>query len=281
MPKFLLRAALAIGTLVFLIIFGLRSCTSHGYPRPSEAFYVSDFADMFGPRLENFLIGESEDLYQRYKDEPEIGGMQIVFATFTLESEAELGNYDKTALFNEWQIGKNGMGILVALFFTPLDVQDDDLYSLTDIQVETGNKVAEYLATLGLSRLLDATIDHHLPHGTATYSYDYDLGMGVASFMNELLNVAYGDIYGNAGLVVPQEEFEIWYEEYFDNYSGSTSFNTSSSMTIFSYFFSSYGSVFDKLLFGTFIVAFSLFSGTIIKGAGGSSFGAGIFRHRR
>lgn len=236
---------------------------------------------MFGPTLENFLIGESEALYETYKDEPEVGGVQIVFATFALESESQLGTYNKTKLFNEWQIGKNGMGVLVALFFTPLAPYEDGNFSLTEIQVETGNIFAEYLATIGLSGLLEATIEHHLPDGQATYSYDYDLALGVASFMNELLNVAYGDIYGNAEYVVPQAEFEPWYEEYFDNYSGTTSFNTSSSMSIFTYFFSSFGNVFDKLLFGTFIVAFTLMSGTAIKGGGGWSSGAGIFRHRR
>jgi len=281
MLKFIMRAILALSSLVFLIIFGVRSCASYEYPRPSEAFYVSDYADMFGPRLENFLIGEAEALYDTYKDEPDIGGMQIVFATFELENESQLGEYNKTALFNEWQIGKNGMGVLVILFFTPLDPISEGNYSLTEIQVETGSEVAEYLATIGLSQLLRQTIEFHFPEEQATSSYDYDLGLGVASFMNELLNVAYGDIYGDTDNVVAQEEFEIWYEQYFDNYSGSASFNTTSPMSLFTYFFSSFGSIFDKLLFGTFIFAFSLMSGTLIKGAGGSSLGAGIFRHRR
>jgi uncharacterized protein len=281
MLKFAMRAILAISSLVFLIIFGVRSCASYEYPRPSEAFYVNDYADMFGPTLENFLIGESEALYETYKDEPDVGGVQIVFATFALETESQLGAYNKTKLFNEWQIGKNDMGVLVALFFVPLEPAENGNFSLTDVQVETGDQFAEYLATIGLNAIIDATIDYHLPEEQATYSYDYDLGMGVASFMNELLNVAYGDIYGNAEYVVPQDEFEPWYEEYFDNYSGGTSINTTSPMSIFSYFFSSFGNVYDKFLFGTFLVAFTLMTGTAIKGGGGSSSGAGIFRHRR
>ncbi len=279
--RFIIRAILAVASLVFFIIFGVRSCTGYEYPRPSAEFYVSDFADMFGPRLENFLIGESEFVYEEYKDEPEVGGMQIVFATFALENEAELGSFDKVDLFNEWEIGANGMGVLVALFFTPLDVPEEGMFSLTEIQIATGDKVAEYMASIAFSQMLERTIETHLPTGTPTYSYDYDLGLGVASFMNELLNVAYGDIYESPTNVVPQEEFEIWYDDYFESYTGDATFDTSTSMSLFTYFFSAFGSPIDKILFGAFALAFTLASGVAIKGAGGFSTGAGLFRHRR
>ncbi len=281
MIKFIIRSLLALGALVFLVIFGVRSCSGAEYPRPSEAFYVSDFADMFGPRLENFLISESEDLYETYKDEPEIGGIQIVVTTVMIESEDELGNYDKNAWFNEWQVGKKGMGVLVILYFLPLEPFDAGNYSLTEVQIETGDKIAEYMGTIRLYQMLEATIQHHVPDGTPVISYDYDLGMGVATLMNELLNVAYGEIYDKPEYVMPQAEFEIWYEDYFDNSIGGSFYNTSSSISVFNYFFSSYGSIVDKLLFGTFIFAFTLASGVAIKGGGGSSLGAGIFRHRR
>jgi hypothetical protein len=281
MLRFAIRSILAIASLVFFIIFGVRSCANYEYPRPSEAFYVSDFADMLGPTLENFLIGESELLYERYKDVDDIGGMQIVFATFELEAEADLGTYNKIHLFNEWEIGSNGMGVLVALFFTPIDPIDEGYYSLTEIQIETGNTIAEYMASIRLSQMLEHTLEAHLPDDQPTYSYDYDLALGVASFMNELLNVAYGDIYQDPDNVVPQLEFEAWYEDYFDSYTGTTSFDTTDSMSLLSYFFSSMGSSVDKILFSTFLVAFSLASGVAIKGAGGFSAGAGLFRHRR
>ena len=279
MFKFIIRSALAIGSLVFLIIFGVRSCASYEYPRPSEAFYVSDFADMLGPTLENFLISESEYLYEEYKDVPEVGGMQIVQTTFLLENDGELANYNKDHLFNEWKIGKNGMGILIIYYFVPHDGAESE-YDLTEIQIATGNKFGEYVGTIGLLNMVRDTIDVHFPSGSVAIPYDYDLAMGIASLTNEILNVAYGDIYGAPENVIPRAEFEIQYEEYFDNYTGTTSFNTSSSMNLFLYFFSGFGSSLDKILFASFAFTFALASGVAIKGGGGSSFGLGLFRHR-
>jgi len=280
MIKFVIKALLAVSSLVFLIIFGIRSLAGHDYPRPSEAFYVSDFAEMFSPSLENFLIGESEDLYSKYKKEPNVSGIQIVFATFEIDSEEEIVEYDKTKLFNEWKIGKNGMGVLVSTFYIKSNPDDDYEYNLTEIQIATGDRFAEYLGAIGLSQILSKTIEAHLPNGATTYPYDSSLCLGMASFMNELLNVAYGDIYGDSSKVVAQEEFEAWYSDYEDTYADETNFKTNMSMPVYLYFFSSFGSLTDKILFGLFIGAFALFSGTTIKGAGGSSSGAGLFRHR-
>jgi uncharacterized protein len=161
-----------------LIVFGVRSCASHEYPRPSEAFYVSDYADMLGPSVENFLISESEYLYESTKDIPDVGGTQIVFTTFELGSEAELGAYDKVDLFNEWQIGKNQMGVLVILYFVPVDTIDETEYlSLTEVQIATGDQMAEFVATTSLRLMVIDSIERHLPSGTPTYSYDYDLAL--------------------------------------------------------------------------------------------------------
>jgi len=280
MFKFLVRAILAVASLVFLIIFGLRSCGNYAYPRPTEAFYVNDFADMLGPSLENFLIDESQTLYENYEDEPEIGGTQIVFATFALADEGELGSYDKDKIYNEWQIGKNDMGMLVILYFVPVTGVEGE-YSLTEYQISTGDKLAEYVGTIDLLNIARNTIDHHFPSGSVAIPYDYDLALGVASFMNEILNVAYGEVYGNPAGVIPQAEFEADYEEYFETYDGPASFSTTDSVSMFTYLFSGFGSSLDKILFGAFLFTFALASGVAVKGGGGFSSGYGLFRHRR
>jgi hypothetical protein len=283
MLKFIARSLLAVATLVLLIVFGVRSCANHEYPRPSEAFYVSDYAEMLSPTVENFLISESEYLYETTKETPDVGGMQIVFATFELETESELGSYDKRDLFSEWKIGKNEMGVLVILYFVPQETLDDtDYYGLTEIQVEIGDVVAEYMATISFSTMLSDTVERYLPSGTPTYSYDYDLELGVATFMNAILNVAYGDIYEDPDNVVSHDDFVYWYqEEYFPTADVTTAKNTTSPMNVFLYFFSAFGSVTDKVLFGAFALVFALAGSLAVKGAGGFSSGAGLFRHRR
>ncbi|MFA5235345.1 MAG: hypothetical protein WC399_00615 [Bacilli bacterium] len=283
MLKFVARSILAVATLVMLIIFGVRSCASHEYPRPSEAFYVSDYADMLGPSVENFLISESEYLFESTKDVPDVGGIQIVYTTFLLESEAELGAYDKVDLFNEWKIGKNEMGILVIMFFVPLETVDEtEYYSLTDIQVANGDVMAEYMGTISLEIIVKDTFEHYLPTGTPTYPYDYDLALGVATSMNALLNIAYGDVYDDPDNVVSQDNFVYWYEEeYLPTADVSSPKDTTNSMNVFLYFFSAFGSVTDKLLFGAFALAFALAGAMTVKGAGGTSSGAGLFWHRR
>jgi len=281
MLKLISRAIVLVGCFVLLIIFGIRSCGSHVYPRPSSAYYVSDFAEVLDPATENFIISTADTLYEDTKNIDEIGGTQIVFATFLVENNAEIANYDKNTLFREWEIGKNDMGVLVIFFFTKTVIDDLDYYDLKQMQVETGYHMTPYLTDIELNTIYSDTLNYYLPAGTLTYPYDEALDMGVGSMMNELLNVAYGEIYLQPDNVVPQSEFDPWYQDYILDYSGSTSTGANSPMDVFTFFFAGFGSLSDKILFGVFGMLFMLAGGfSFAKGGGGSSGGGGLFKRR-
>jgi uncharacterized protein len=110
-----------IAIIVLLIaLFELSACNndSREYPKPSREFYVNDYANAFHPLTKDLIVIGGEDLYEDTKDIEVIGGTQIVFASFLVESVDDITRYNKTDIFREWKIGKNDMGILVLFYFT-------------------------------------------------------------------------------------------------------------------------------------------------------------------
>lgn len=281
MFKAIIRGILILGSFVFVILFAVRSCAPRDFPRPTEAFYVNDYAEMLDPALERYLLSEGEHLYETTKDIEEIGGMQIVWATVLIENESEIPEYDIARWYNEWQIGKNNMGVFTILFFINVEVEGETWQELTEIRTALGESSRPYYPTTTLSVINQNTFAKHLPASNYTYTYDDRLMMGVATYFNELLNIAYGDIYDDETGVIPQAEFEIEYEDYDLSYSGPTDNGANEEMFFLAYFFSPFGNLADKILLGVFLLTFSVSGGLVIrKGGGGSSLGGGIFIHR-
>ena len=281
MIKAFFRGFLILGSFVFIILFAVRSCAPRDFPRPSEAFYVNDYADMLDPALERYLLNQGEYLYESTKEIDDIGGMQIVWATVLIEETADIARYDIARWYNEWQIGYNDMGVFTILFFENVVVEDETVQHLTEIRTALGVAARPYYTTTDLSIINQNTFAKFLPSTMYTYPYDINLSMGVATYFNELLNIAYGDIYNDDSGVVPQAEFEIEYEDYDLNYDGPIDNGANQEMFFLSYFFSPYGSIVDKVLLGVFLLTFSVSGGLVIrKGGGGRSLGGGIFIHR-
>ncbi len=282
MFKFIIRAILVVGCFVALIVFGVRSCSSHEYPLPSEAYYVNDYAEVLHPATAEFIVHESESLYEDTKDIETIGGTQIVFATFEVESDAEIAEYDKNSLFREWEIGKNDMGVLVILFFTSQEVDSIKQYDLRQMQIEVGRHQEGFYTPTELNQIYLRTLDAYFPPDSLAYAYDWDLALGVGSLMNELLNVAYGEIYQQPENVVPQSEFDPWFtDDYLENYTYTGDLNTTDQMSILGYFLSFGGWSADKILFWAFAALTMMAGGFgMVKAGGGSSGGGGLFKRR-
>lgn len=282
MFKIIVRLVLVVGCFVALIIFGVRSCSSHVYPRPTEAYYVNDYADVLHPATSELIVNESEALYENTKNIEDIGGTQIVFATFEVDSDEAIAQYDKNSLFREWEIGKNDMGVLVILFFTSQTVDDIKQYDLRQMQIEVGYTMEQFLTPTELNQIYLNTLDAYFPPDTLGYSYDWDLALGVASMMNELLNVAYGEIYNQPENVIPQSEFDPWFtNDYLENYTYSGDINTTDQISLLTYFLSFGAWTADKTLFWAF-AALTLLAGGfgMVKSGGGSSGGGGLFKRR-
>lgn len=261
--------------LVFITI-GLLSivlfaCQKNDYPRPTRSFYVNDFASILDEATRSSITREGERLYELSKDETD-GGAQLVIATFEVENEADIANYDKTEIFREWGIGDNDMGLLVILFFSPYTVDDVLYLELVESQIEVGYRMEQYLTPTTLGNIVDHTL----------YSDEWDyLDMAVMHMVYELLSEIYVDIYEYESF---DYDMEV-YQEYLDSYI-STGDSEVIPMSFLLYLFSPFSSSSDRF---TAILGVILFivvggGGTLFarnRGGGGSSGGMGIFRRRR
>ena len=170
--------------IVFSILLFISGCSKKEYPNPTDEFYVNDFAQAFHPVTKNAITIEGESLYADTKHIETIGGVQIVFATFTIENLDDIAKYNRTDIFRQWKIGKNDMGVLILMFFS--EGEDNYIY-LEETQIEVGYRMEQYLTAGKQGRLLDNTI----------YNNTYDnLDMRVAHLLYELLTIVYEEIYG-------------------------------------------------------------------------------------
>lgn len=279
------KSGLLIAVFAFfaaLIVFGIRSFTANEYPYPSEAYYLNDFADVFSPTFENFYVQEAESLYQSSKDIANTGGAQIVFATFLLEEGKTPADYNKTTIFREWKIGQNNMGLLALFFFEEVNDNTSDNLDLVEFQIEATDKMMIYLTISEQLDIYNRTLNNYLPKGTLTNAYDYNLELGAASLMNEYLNTVYGEVYEMDNQVIPQSEFDADFVEYWWEDESTSAYSADTSLNMMDYFFSPYGTIYDRVIFGSLSAILVVATGGagIFKAKGGWSGGAGLFRHR-
>ena len=253
---------IALSVLYYWLFIG-----NSEYPRPTEDYYINDFADVLMQATRATITNEGDRLFDMTKDEVD-GGKQIVFATFEVETLSEIAEYDKTNVYREWNIGKDDMGLLIILFF--MSSGETEELELVETQVEIGYRMEQYLTPSRLGQIVDDTLYNE--------EWDYLIDMGVASLLYELLSVVYVDIYGYTSFDYDMDEY--W--EYLMDYVPDTSYEPSAMSTL-SYLISPYSSWWDRILALLPFAVFMLYGGGrgILRAGGGSSGGHGIFRRRR
>ncbi len=80
-------------------------------PKPTELFYVADYADVLSEETETEIVSKNDVLYQQT-------GAQIVVVTVDFLDGNDIGDY-AYRLFNDWEIGSeeknNGLLLLLAI----------------------------------------------------------------------------------------------------------------------------------------------------------------------
>ena len=262
-----LKKILSIFILFTLLIF-LSACKKDEYPRPTNAFYINDFANILYEATRDSIRREGERLYESTQEETD-GGAQLVIATFEVEQIDDIANYDKTDLYRQWRIGDDDMGILVIMFFKPYTENDIEYLELVETQVELGYRMEQYVSASQLGVIVDNTL----------YSDTWDdLDLAVMHMEYELLSAIYIDAYGYESFNYDMSVFE----EYLIN-NPDTSYENPISMSWLIFLLSPFSTWGEKLSFAIPILLIFLIGGraAINKGGGGSSGGAGIFRRRR
>lgn len=261
--------------LIFVFIFillNLMGCTKTEYPRPTREFYINDFADVLHPVTREFIFYEAENMYEYTKDFPDNGGTQIVFVTFVVENEDAVFTYDLNALFDQWRIGKNDMGVLVPMFFVEEVIEETTFLSLKQAYIIPGRQM-EAILTPPVQEDLKAT------YLFGTFSDDLDVR--VMCLLYELKTIIYDDAYDLS------YEWDATDIDYFvqekENYVFTDDDLAIASMSWLIYLFSPYSSLWDKIFSLIPIALIFVFSGGIFlrrSGGGGRTGGFWIFRKR-
>lgn len=235
------------------------------YPEPTEEFYVNDFADKLVPAVESTIIREGERLFEEVSDDGLISGVQIVFATFAVESESKIAEYNITDIYNQWGVGTNDMGILVVYFYVGDEDKPEELV-LSEVYIFTGLTMEMYLSPIESGNILDETI-----------MTDMDESMATAQLLYEMLDVVYVEVFEYESFNYDMDEYQYYldtYDEYgnYDNLWG----------WIIYVVLSPYSVWWEK---GVLLIAGMLIFGVgggVVKniGGGGKSGGMGIRRRR-
>lgn len=256
----------------FTLVLTLSACKDQEeYPRPSNAFYINDYAMILDVATRDSIRREGERLYEISQDETD-GGSQIVIATFEVESEADIANYDITEIYRHWGIGDDDMGLLILMFFESYEEDDIEYLRLLEpIQVEIGYRMEQYLSPSQLGQILDNTIY------TDTYM---DLDMATMHMFYEFLSAIYIDVYGYESF---NYDMEV-YQEYL-NSNPDVEIDDSIPMSMIFYLLSPFTSWSEKLsILLPYLIFVMLGGGGLFVaknvGGGGSSGGIGIRRKR-
>jgi hypothetical protein len=265
------RLVLSILFLLGLILT-LSACKEkEEYPRPSNAFYINDYAMILDVATRDSIRREGERLYEISQDETD-GGSQIVVATFEVESEADIANYDITEIYRQWGIGDDDMGLLILMFFERYEEDDIEYLRLLEpIQVEVGYRMEQYLSPTQLGQILDNTIY------TDTYM---DLDMATMHMFYEFISAIYIDAYGYESFNYDMDEYQVYLDS-----NPDVEVDDSIPMSIIFYLISPFSSWSEKLSILLPYLIFMILGGGglfVAKnvGGGGSSGGMGIRRRR-
>lgn len=252
-----------------LILFG---CAKNEYPRPTNQYYINDYANILYQATRSSITREGERLYEVTQDEVD-GGAQLVVATFVVEDISKVATYDKTEIFRQWEIGKNDMGLLVLLFFTEETIEEIDYLTLVETQIEVGYRMEQYVTPAQLGQIVDSTL--------LSGQWDDNLDMGVMHMVYELLSAIYIDAYDYETF---NYDMDV-YEEYLISNPDVEDDDSHIPLSWILYLLSPFATSTDRW---NAIVPFIIFvllggGGLFIKnkGGGGSSGGMGIFRRRR
>ena len=181
-------SVLLVLTVLLSVLFALPASAEVNIPKPTEQFYVNDFAGVLSDETKNGIMSANVSLYEKT-------GGQIVVTTVDFLDNADISDYGY-AMFNQWKIGSkeknNGILLLLAI--------GDDNY-----RVIPGYGIEDELSAGELKQMLNEYLE---PDFAAK---DYDAG--VQKIFTALVNW-YESRYGvsisstSGALPAPKAEYQ-------------------------------------------------------------------------
>ncbi len=253
---------------LLLSIFLLVSCAKpyDNLDNPTPEFYINDAADALLQSTKWFIFQNGQTFYEDTSlddIDPNLRGVQIVVATYLGSS----GSIDTTAIFNNYGVGSNNLGIMMFLFYE-LDAEGNKVFS--DLIFEIGTEMSTYLSAFEASSMID------------TYFYDDtldDFEQGLINLYYQLIVDVSNKIYGWSEAYIESTYFTL-YDYMEQQYSISTPLPSEENIWGFTLepyqvvililviliFFGTFGRFFIPLIL-------SMLGRSSNRGGGGSSFG--------
>jgi hypothetical protein len=257
-----------IGPLLAILCWtvGLWGCRpASNIPKPTKEFYCNDFAGAFPAAVRATIVAEGKRLYEETSEDETISGIQIVFATFAVETAEDIASYNLSDIYNQWEIGTDDMGVLVVYFYLG-DPDKPETLELEEVRIEVGFAMEMYLSPMKMGDILDETI-----------MADESEAIGTVHLLYELLTVMYVDIFGYDAFNYDLDE----YQEYLDNYDPYSDYEGLWGWILY-VVLSPYSGWWEKGLL--VLLGLSVFGigGGLVKtvGGGGRSGGMGLRRRR-
>lgn len=262
--KTLLLIIVVIGGTIIILISGV----ARSYPRPTPAYYINDFAGVLTNSVASAIVFYGENMYEDTKGLGD-GRSQIVFATFKVENQSEIYQYDLNKLYNEWKIGENDMGLLIVIFFVEQEI--DDITSLEYLVsgYKIGERMEAYLTAIEVDHAIRDTIDK-----------DDSVLLGILHLYVEMTKIIYQNAYPDDFYPLEYEMEDL--EDIIMHYEGMEDLISDTSMNFFTYLLSPYASWGGVLTYGGIALAFLILGGGLAynRGGGGRTGGKGAFRRR-
>lgn len=202
MNRSFLKKAYLLATLLLssVVLFG---CRDTNIPRPTSQYYINDYAEVLRDATIVNIKNEGTRLFKdtnSYIHE----GTELVVATFLVNNQLEVDNFDSKELFQSWSIGNQKMGLLVILFFEP----KEDFIELIDTKIEVGSTLRQFLSAEQLMLVIDQTLYH------ANWDEDDPIDLPIMHMYYDLLETIYINVYDYISFTYDMNIYELYLASY-------------------------------------------------------------------
>lgn len=190
-----------------LLTIVLSACSPKAALKKTNAFYINDSAGALLSSTRYYIYHYSKLLYEETNENAsaisnKTNGTQIVVATKVGTEGVEFAS----DLLNAWGVGKNDMGLLLVLSFTP----EGGFFNFNHMDVAIGDKMSTFLTAFTAEGLAQTYFDDPL---IASSNYDLKLINYYFALMGEILDKAYGATSFNGASLVEnyiEDEYEYF-----------------------------------------------------------------------
>lgn len=197
-----------IKTLWILIIFIFMSlfllgCESARVIKPTEHYYINDYADVLNDATVLNIAGEGDRLFTSTDDIMHPGTILIV-NTFLNDGETDLETNEVDDLMNRWSIDNNGMGVIINIYFR-YSGETLELYQ-TDYAISPLFEI--YMNDYQMDFIINRTLYH------SNWDDTDQIDLPVMHMYYELLEFIYVNIYDYVNFTYDMNIFEIYLSSY-------------------------------------------------------------------